>query len=86
MFRLPAGRWYSLLAHFCSGIDQITTIDAPPVATDYFAPLLHIPAVFGHSPNDFPHDILYITAEAALASQWRDRLAQIFGPQKSVIA
>ncbi len=59
----------------CLGIDQIVTKEAEPVVTDFFAPLLHIPAVFGHSPLDFPHDIPYITADTALVDHWRERLA-----------
>lgn len=60
----------------CPGIDQITTIDRPLPRTDYFAPLLHVPAVLGHSPNDFPHDVPYVTADAALVGEWRERLAK----------
>src|SRR6185436_15044826 len=41
VFRCP--RPLVQLLSTCLGIDQITTIDGPPVATDYFAPLLHIP-------------------------------------------
>lgn len=77
VFRCP--RALVQLLSTCPGIDEITTIEAPPVSTDYFAPLLHIPAVFGHSPNDFPHDIPYLTAEATFVNQWRERLAKYSG-------
>ncbi len=44
-------------------------------AIDYFAPLLHIPSVLGHTPADFPVNVPYISADEALVRQWREKLA-----------
>jgi FkbM family methyltransferase len=59
----------------CPGIDEFvaTTDNLPRI--DYFAPLLHIPSVLGHTPADFPVDVPYITADESLVQQWRERLA-----------
>jgi len=73
VFRCP--RALVNLLSTCPGIDQLVTVDMPPVATDYFAPLLHIPAVFGHAPTDFPCQVPYITASEHSVQQWRERLA-----------
>ncbi|MBW8884615.1 MAG: FkbM family methyltransferase, partial [Planctomycetia bacterium] len=59
----------------CAGIDEFvaSTENLPPL--DYFAPLLHIPSVLGHTPADFPTSVPYITADESLVERWREQLA-----------
>jgi Flp pilus assembly protein TadD len=67
------------LLRSCGGIDQLVESGAPAPRTDFFAPLLHVPAVLGHGPEDFPGNVPYLTADAGLVASWRERLATYRG-------
>ena len=65
----------------CDGIDGWVE-DSPPhllPSFDVFAPLMRVPAVLGHTFNDFPAIGPYLTAEAQLTEQWKQRLAHFQG-------
>ena len=61
------------------GVDTIVTSGSPVETTDYFAPLLHVPAMLGHTPADIPDIGPYIAADPALIATWRERLAKFHG-------
>src|SRR5437762_12505 len=63
----------------CRGIDQLVDGRQPAPQTDWFAPLLHIPAVLGHGPLDFPGNVPYLTPDGRLVTEWADRLSQYPG-------
>jgi tetratricopeptide (TPR) repeat protein len=67
------------LLQSCRGIDQLVEQTAPAPQTDCFAPLLHVPAVLGHSPGDFPGQVTYLSADESLVATWRERLAAYRG-------
>ena len=68
----------SLLAQ-CRGVDQLVVTTSPPPRTDWFAPLLHVPACLGHSPAAFPSLGPYLAADESLVRTWRERLAAYRG-------
>lgn len=59
----------------CPGVDQWVERleEAPP--HDCFAPLLHVPGVLRHTPDDFPASIPYLAADERRVAAWRDQLA-----------
>lgn len=59
----------------CPGIDRLVDGRTPAPRTDCFAPLLHVPAVLGHGPADFPPVVPYLSADKSLVESWRGRLA-----------
>jgi Tetratricopeptide repeat len=59
----------------CRGIDELVESGQPAPRTDFFAPLLHVPAVLKHSPADFPGEVPYLIPDEALVKAWRERLA-----------
>jgi hypothetical protein len=63
----------------CKGIDEFleNTDNLPRV--DWFAPLLHVPSVLGHTPQDFPAAIPYLSADESLVQEWRGKLAAFPG-------
>lgn len=61
------------------GVDEQVTIDSPTPKTDWFAPLIHVPAMLGHTPADFPSIGPYVHADARLSAEWRERLAPYQG-------
>jgi hypothetical protein len=63
----------------CPGIDEIVTSGSPLPATDWFAPLLHVPAMLGHGPADFPFFGPYVSASERLVEIWRERLSGLVG-------
>jgi tetratricopeptide repeat protein len=63
----------------CGGIDELIDRGTAAPPTDYFAPLLHVPAVLGHSPLDFPGQTPYLSADEALVASWRQRLSAFRG-------
>jgi hypothetical protein len=63
----------------CAGIDQLIDRGSPPPPTDYFAPLLHVPAVLQQGPADFPGRVPYLSAEEPRISAWRQRLSRYPG-------
>lgn len=65
----------------CPGIDGWVD-DVPPHLLppfDFFAPLMRIPAALAHTPREFPVDVPYLTADAVLVEQWKQRLAAYRG-------
>lgn len=58
----------------CKGIDELVESGKPVPATDYFAPVLHVPAVLGQRPSEFSDTTPYLTADEALMRTWRERL------------
>jgi Tetratricopeptide repeat len=63
----------------CRGLDQIVETASPPPRTDWFAPMLHVPARLGHSPAEFPSIGTYLAADDSLVLTWRERLAAYSG-------
>jgi tetratricopeptide (TPR) repeat protein len=63
----------------CPGIDELVEQGKPPPKTDWFAPLLHVPAMLGQGPADFPGNVPYLSADASLVATWRQRLAAYAG-------
>src|SRR5262245_48885092 len=63
----------------CRGIDQLVEQTTPAPQTDFFAPLLHVPAVLGQRPLDFPGQVPYLAADESLVATWRQRLADYRG-------
>jgi hypothetical protein len=61
----------------CQGIDAFVEDAAPHLLPpfDVFAPLMHLPGAVAHTPRDFPADVPYLSADAALVEHWRLRLA-----------
>jgi FkbM family methyltransferase len=57
-----------------AGVDQwVDTLkNLPPV--DWLAPLLHVPNVLRHEPQDFPVAVPYLSADAKLVEQWAAKL------------
>lgn len=58
----------------CPGLDQLVASSDPIPATDYYAPLLHVPAMLGHGPADFPDIGPYLSPREDLVRLWRERL------------
>jgi hypothetical protein len=52
---------------------------SPAPRTDCFAPLLHVPAMLGHTPDQIPDIGPYLTPDPNLLAQWRDRLSAYAG-------
>jgi hypothetical protein len=67
------------LLNGCRGIDQLVEQTTPAPQTDFFAPLLHVPAVLGHHPGDFPGQVPYLAADESLVVTWQQRLAGFRG-------
>jgi tetratricopeptide (TPR) repeat protein len=63
----------------CPGVDQLIEGGTPAPASDYFAPLVHVPAMLDQAPQDFPGNVPYLTPDSALVAAWRERLAGYFG-------
>ncbi len=61
------------------GVDEFVISGSPAPATDFFAPLLHVPAMLGHTPAAIPDIGPYVSADPALVATWRDRLAKYHG-------
>jgi len=77
LFHCP--RSLAQLLSSCPGVDQLIEGSAPAPATDYFAPLVHVPAMLGHAPQDFPGNFPYITPDSSLLATWRERFADYQG-------
>lgn len=58
------------------GVDEQVVSGSPIQPTDCYAPLLHVPAILGHTPAEIPDIGPYLTADPSLAATWRERLAQ----------
>lgn len=73
LFQPPAAL-RALLAG-CPGVDGWVERleEAPP--HDCFAPLIHVPGVLRHTPEDFPAAIPYLQADPQQVAAWRDRLS-----------
>jgi tetratricopeptide repeat protein len=63
----------------CRGIDQVVDGRQPAPQTDWFAPLLYVPAVLGHGPADFPGEVPNLRPDERLVQQWAERLSQYRG-------
>jgi FkbM family methyltransferase len=59
----------------CPGIDEWVDQKTSPPPFDFFAPLVHVPAVLQHTPDDFPDKVPYLSADESLIHKWRERLA-----------
>ncbi len=74
-------RMRSLLS-VCDGIDEFLDEAMPSHRLphfDFFAPLMRVPAVLGHTLADVPTDVPYLTADPLLVEQWRQQLAAFPG-------
>jgi FkbM family methyltransferase len=69
----------------CPGVDAwVERLDeAPP--HDCFAPLIHVPGVLRHTPDDFPAPIPYLAADEARVAEWRQRLAGYRGVKVGLV-
>jgi FkbM family methyltransferase len=63
----------------CPGIDEWVESPADAKQIDTFAPLVHIPGVLTHGPQDFPAEIPYLSAEQSLVKEWAARLSAYGG-------
>jgi tetratricopeptide (TPR) repeat protein len=69
----------------CRGIDQLIDGREAAPLTDWFAPLLHVPAVLGHGPLDFPgDDVPYLKADDRLVQQWAEKLSSYCGKKVGI--
>jgi hypothetical protein len=69
----------------CSGIDELIDGRSPAPRTDWFAPLLHLPAALGHGPLDLPVRIPYLSANESLAKSSGQRLAAYPGRKIGIV-
>ena len=60
-----------VLAPFLQHLGQIVPEGAPPPRTDYYSPLLSLPAAFGTTLADIPASIPYLHADPG---DWREKL------------
>jgi tetratricopeptide (TPR) repeat protein len=69
----------------CRGIDELVEGGGVEPRTDWFAPLLHVPAVLGHGPADFPGNVPYLSADSSLMETWRQRLSAYRGRKIGIV-
>lgn len=65
------------LLRTCRGIDTLLARDEPLPATDVYAPLMSLPGILGHTLDDFPSNVPYLSADPKLVPHWERRLKPI---------
>lgn len=58
------------LLRTAADIDDVIPDTHPAPSCDWYAPLLHLPAVFGTRPGTIPAQIPYVSADAARVRDW----------------
>ena len=59
-----------------AGADQIIPLGAAHPVSDFFAPLLSLPAIFHSTTSTIPVRVPYLFADDSLIAQWRAKLRQ----------
>lgn len=63
----------------CEGIDEVVADGEPLPAFDYWTPLMSVPTVMRTDHCSIPGECSYITADPALVTHWKNRLAKFPG-------
>jgi FkbM family methyltransferase len=58
----------------CPGIDTLIAQEETPPPCDVFAPLLNVPGILRDTPDTFPVQVPYLSADPALEQHWKQYL------------
>jgi len=56
------------------GVEEVITTGDPLPQFDFHLPMLSLPMVFQTTPENLPHDVPYLSADATRSAAWKERL------------